>query len=187
MFGWLREKAAQVHQAHQDVALEAANETQKFMLKVPAALGAMPKEMLTDPFIVGAIASHAAILSKVITNGQCPQAVTENAMVTAVQLAFAGSAVSRPDALGALYEFKNHPDYTKATQVITLVLAARFGHRDLVSDPLLVDARKKVKSMPSAFRESFGNTEEEQVATQLTQDLFLKPLRERYAQLWAKK
>ena len=187
MFGWLRKQAAQVHQARQDVALEAANDTHQFMLRVSAALGAMPREMLADPFIIGAIASHAAILSKVITGGQSPEAVTENAMVSAVQLSFSGSSVSKEDALGALYQFKNHPEYTKATQVVTLILAARFGRRDLASDPLLLEARRKVKSMPAAFRESFGSTEEEQTATQLSQELFTKPLREKYGQLWSRK
>lgn len=186
MFGWFKKQAAQVHQARREVALEAAQDTQKFMLQVSAALGGMPKEMLADPFIVGAIASHAAILSKVISNGQCPQAVTEAAMVTAVQLSFAGMSVTREAALGALFEFKNHPEYTKATQVVTLVLAARFGRKDLVNDPLLLEAKRKIEAMPKPFRESFGASLEEQVAHELSHALFIQPLLQKYGAIWTR-
>jgi hypothetical protein len=187
MFGWFKMQAAQVQQARREVALEAAEDTQKFMLQVAAALGGMPKEMLADPFVVGAIASHAAILSKVVSNGQCPQAVTEAAMVTAVQLSFSGISVTREATLGALFQFKNHPEYIKATQVITLVLAARFGRKDLVNDPLLLEAKRKIEAMPKAFRESFGASLEEQVAHELSRALFIQPLREKYGALWARK
>lgn len=187
MFEWLRKRATAVHKARQEVALEAANQTSTFMLKVPAALGAMPREMLSDPFVVGAIASHAAIVSKVMTNGQCPTSVIESAMITAVQLVFSGAGVTKEESLSALYQFKNHPDYAKATQVVDLVLGARFGRRDLVTDPLVVEARGRVRSMPRAFRESFGSTEEEQIATQLSHDLFVKPLREKYGELWSRR
>jgi hypothetical protein len=187
MFGWFKKHAAQVQQARQDVALASAEDTQKFMLQLSAAVGDMPKKMLTDPFVIGAIASHAAILSKVVSNGQCPQAVTEAAMVTAVQLSFAGASVTREDAIGALYQFKNHPDYTKASQVITLVLGARFGRKDLVNDPLILETRRKVEDLPLQLRESFGATVEEQVAHELSRTLFIQPLREKYGTAWARK
>lgn len=186
MFGWFKKQAAQVQQARHDVALEAAEDTHKFMQQVSAALGGMPREMLADPFVVGAIAHHAAIISKVASNGQCAQTVTEAAMISAVQLSFEGASVTREAALGALFQLKNHPEYTKGSQVVTLILAARFGRKDLVNDPLLLEAKRKIEAMPTAFRESFGASLEEQVAYELSHTLFIQPLREKYGALWVR-
>lgn len=108
-------------------------------------------------------------------------------MVMGVQRTFMASAVTREEALGALFQFKNHPEYTRASQAVTLILAAKYGRRDLASDPLLLETRKKLKSMPPAFREAFGPNEAEQTASLLTQDLLVTPLKTTYGNLWAAK
>ena len=184
MFGWLKKKAQDVAQARADVAAEAADDAHRMFSTVQGALGGMHPSMREDPFIVGALAMHAAVLAKVISNGQCPIAVLEGAMVRAMEITFASLGVDRNAALGLLFQFKNHPNYTKGTQVVTLIQAARFGHKDLQGDPLLVEARQRVRSMPKAFREAFGNSEEEQISSLLTQDLLVAPLKQRYGELW---
>ena len=187
MLSWFRKKTAEVTQARADVAQAVAEETQSFMIQIEGALGGMPRRMLEDAFVIGAIAAHSAITSKVFTNGQCPLSVVERAMVIGVQRTFMAAAVTREEALGALFQFKNHPEYTRASQAVTLILAAKYSRRDLATDPLLLDAKKKLKGMPAAFRESFGPNEAEQAASLLTQDLLLKPLKEKYGNLWAAK
>ena len=184
MFGWLKRKTQEVAQARADVAAEAAADACRMFSTVQGALGGMHPSMREDPFIVGALAMHAAVVAKVVSNGQCPIAVLEAAMVRAVEITFASLEVDRNAALGLLFRFKNHPDYTKGSQVVTLIQAARFGRKDLQRDPLLVEARQRVRSMPKAFREAFGNTEEEQVSSVLTQDLLVAPLKQKYGELW---
>jgi hypothetical protein len=186
MFGWLRKSVIQAQDARQEVAIEAASLTQSFMIQIPAAIGPMTKEMISDPFIVGAIASHAAITSKVISNGQCPQSVTENAMVTAVILSLSGTGVNKTDAIGALYQFKNHPEYTRASQAITLILGAKYGRKDLVFDPVVVAARKYIQSLPKALQTTFGDTEAEQVAYKLTQELLVEVIKIKHPPAWQK-
>ncbi len=186
MFGWLKKQAQKTHEARREVAAEAASDAQRMMVKVEGALGGLHASMPEDPFVVGALATHAAILSKVISNGQCPLSVVEAAMVQAMQLTFGSQGVDRNKALGLLFQFKNHPEYTKGGQVATLILAARFGRRDLQGDPLLVSARQRIRSMPQAFREVFGDTEEEQISEQLNQELLVAPLKSKYGELWRK-
>jgi hypothetical protein len=185
MFSWLKKKTADVTHARADIARAAAMDTQSFMNQIKGALGGMPGKMLEDPFIIGTIAAHSAITSKLITNGQCPSAVTESAMVLAVQLTSLSAATTREDALGALFQFKNHPEYARASQAVTLVLAAKHGRRDLAADPVLLEAHRKLKGMPRAFRESFGATDAEQAASLLTLDLLVGPLKAAYGNLWA--
>lgn len=184
MFGWFKKKAQQVEQARTDVAAAAADDAQQGFMRVQGALGGLHPDMPRDPFLVGVLSSHAAILSTIVAGGRCPLHVTEAAMVGALKLAFGSVGVDHAKAIALLMEFKNHPEYTKGTQVSTLVLAARFGRKDLQGDPLLVDARTRVRAMPKAFRESFGSSEEEQVAEVLSQELLVKPTKARYGELW---
>lgn len=184
MFGWLRRSAQQVQEARAQVAAQAATDAQQMFMRLQGALGGLSPDMPEDPFLVGAVATHAAILTKVLSNGQAPLAVAEAAMVQAMQLAFGTVGVDRIRALGLLHQYKNHPDYTKASQVITLVLAARFARKDLLGDPIILNARERVRAMPQAFRQAFGSTEEEQVAEQLCQELFVRPMKAKYGELW---
>lgn len=105
-------------------------------------------------------------------------------MVQAIEITFAPIGVDRNAALGLLFRFKNHPDYTKGTQVATLIQAARFGRKDLRGEPLLVEARQRLRTMPEAFRGVFGITEDEQVSSILIQDLLVTPLKEKYGEVW---
>ena len=105
-------------------------------------------------------------------------------MIQALELAFVGTGVERWEVIAALQRFKNHPEYSKAVQVVSLILGARYGRNDLAHDPLLLEARAEVRAMPKAFRESFGSTEPEQVANQLSHRHFLAPLKEKYGELW---
>jgi hypothetical protein len=105
-------------------------------------------------------------------------------MILAIQLAFGRVGVGRAEAVGLLLEFKNHPEYTKGAQVSTLILAARYGRKDLQGDPLLMEAKARVRSMPKGLREAFGSEEDEQVAEVLFQDLLVGPIKDRYGELW---
>jgi len=187
MFSWFRKKTAEVAQNRSDVAQAAAEETQSFMMQIEGALGGFPRRMLGDPFIIGTVATHSAITCKVLTNGQCPLAITESAMIMGVRFTFMASAVSKEEALGALFQFKNHQEYTRASKAVTLILAAKYGKRDLAADPMLLETKKRLKGMPAPFRELFGANEAEQTASLLIQDLLVKPLKETYGDLWAAK
>ena len=184
MFGWLKRKADEVRTARGEVVAQAADESAKFMLGLQAVLGGLPRRMLDDPFIIGATAMYAAITNKVMTNGQAPNVLVEAAMTKAIERTFEGRAVARHVVNGALMRFKNDPEYAKAVQVITLILAARYERKDMVNDPLITEAKASVKSMPQAFRKEFGATEPEQVAHELTRRLFIAPMKEKYGELW---
>jgi hypothetical protein len=184
MFGWFKKKAQEVEQARSDVAAAAADDAQQGFMRVQGALGGLHPDMSRDPFVVGGLSSHAAILSTIVAGGRCPLHVTEAAMVRSLELVFGSVGVDRTRAISLLMEYKNHPEYTKGTQVSALVLAARFGRKDLQGDPLLVDARTRVRAMPKAFRESFGSSEDEQVSEVLSQDLLVKPMKAKYGELW---
>ena len=186
MFSWFKRHARKTQEARGEVAMEAALDAGRMIAKLEGALGGLNTAMSEDPFIVGALAAHAAILSKVISNGQCPISVTEAAMVQALQVSFGTQGVDRTKALGLLFQLKNHPEYTQGSQVTTLILAARFGRRDLQGDPLLVNARERIRSMPRAFREAFGSTEEEQISEQLSQELLIAPLKTKHGEVWRK-
>jgi hypothetical protein len=181
MFEWLRRQSQKVHQARMEVASEAAFDTQRLMASVEGALGGIPPQMAEDPFVIGVLSSHAAIASKIISNGQAPLAVCEAAMIQAVQAVF---GLERTKAIDLLFRFKNHAEHTKGAQVATLLLAARYGRRDLQGDPLIVEARERLRLMPAAFRSSFGATEDAQASVMLCQDLLVKPLKEKYAEVW---
>lgn len=180
MFGWLKKQMGQVQDARAEVAGEAAMDALRMKTGLDAAIGGLSAAAAKDPFVVGVVGTHAAILTKVITAGKCPQAVTEDAMIQALVLAFGSQAVDRTKAIGLLFEFKNHPDFRQGSQVATLVLAAKYGRKDLQFDPLVVSARQSVRDMPAAFRNVLGDTEDEQVAAQLSQDLLVKPLLNKY-------
>lgn len=184
MFSWLKRKTAEVQQARQEVVTLAADETAKFMLAVQAALGDLPRRMSDDPFVIGAIAMYAAISIKVITKGQATNALIESAMIASIERTFLGKGVAHHDAIGALMQFKNNPEYARAVQVVSLILGARYERKDLVHDPLIVEARTYVTAMPQAFRKEFGATEAEQVAYELTRRHFVEPLKAKYGQLW---
>lgn len=184
MFGWFKRKAAEVQQARGEVVSLAAEEAARFMLAVQAALGGFPRRMLDDPFIIGAIAMYAAISLKVMTNGQTANALIESAMIEAVERTFLGKGVAHHDAIDALMRFKNNPEYARAVQVVSLILGARYERKDLIHDPLIVEARANVASMPQMFRKEFGATEAEQVAYELTRRHFIEPLKARYGELW---
>ncbi len=184
MFGWFKKKVADVAQARKDLVYVAASESAKFMMNVRATTGGFPRRMLDDPFIVGAAAMYAAVTAKVLSGGQVPNVLIEAAMIQALELAFVGTGVERWEIIGALQRFKNHPDYSKAVQVVSLILGARYGRKDLANDPLLLEAQADLRSMPKAFRDSFGQTEAEQIAYQLSHRHFLTPLKEKYGELW---
>lgn len=167
-----------------NIAGEAARDTQRFMIQASAALGAMPKAMLHDPFVVGSIASHTASVLQHLTNGQCPPAIVNEATISGFQLAFIGTPVSKEEAERALQEHRNHKDYRKATEVVTLILGARFDRKDVQGTAAVQEMRSRVRAMPRAFREALGSTELEQVATLLAQEHFVKPLKEKYGELW---
>lgn len=183
MFGWFKKRDQQLQQARSDVAAAAAEDAHLAFLGVQGAVGGVHADMPRDPFLLGVLSNHAAIMSVIAAGGPCPLDVTEKAMVRALELAFSAQGVDRVRAIGLLLEFKNHPEYIKGVAVSKLVLAARFGRKDLQGDPLLVAARNRVNSMPKAFRESFGSTESEQVAEVLNQDLLVKPTAARYGKL----
>jgi hypothetical protein len=166
------------------IVREAARDTQSFMTQASAALGAMPRAMLNDPFVVGSIASHTANVLHHLTNGQCPPDMVNEATISALQLSFIGTSVSKEEAERALQEHRHHKDYRKATEVVTLILGARFGH-NVGQDTMTVrEMQSRVRAMPRAFREALGSTEPEQVATLLSQEHFVKPLKEKYGELW---
>jgi len=162
----------------------AAGEAAKFMMEVQGALGGIPRRMVDDPFVIGAIAMYAAISLKVITNGQVANTQIESAMIKAIERTFVGKDVAQHDAIGALMRFKNNPEYARAVQVVSLILGARYERKDLISDPLVVEARENVASMPQMFRNVFGATEAEQVAHELTKRHFIEPLQAKYGELW---
>ena len=170
-----------------NVAHEAARDTQRFMTQASAALGAMPKTMLNDPFVVGSIASHTAIVLQHLTNGQCPPATANEATITAVQLTFPGTSVSKEEAERALQGHRGHKDYQKATQAVTLILGVRFGRSDGAGTLAVREMQSRLQAMPRAFRDAFGSTEQEQVATLLSQEHFVKPLKEKYGELWRRR
>jgi hypothetical protein len=184
MFGWLKRKGEEVRTGRGEVVSQAANESAKFMLDLQAALGGFPRTMLDDPFIIGATAMYAAITIKVMTNGQAPNTMVEAAMTEAVERAFLGKGVARHDAIGALIRFKNDPEYAKAVQVVTLILAARYERKDMVHDPLISEAKASIASMPQVLQKQFGDTEAEQVAYELSRRLFIAPLKKKYGELW---
>ena len=166
------------------VAHEAAQDTQRFMTQVSAALGAMPRTMLSDPFVVGSIASHTAIVLQRLTNGQCPSTIANEATIAAVQLAFLGTSVSKEEAERALRDHRGHKDFQKATQAVKLILGARFGRSDDAGALAVREVQSRLRAMPRAFRDALGSTEQEQVATLLSQEHFVKPLKEKYGELW---
>ena len=184
MFGWLKRKADEVRTARGEIVAQAADESARFMLGLQAVLGGFLRRMLDDPFIIGATAMYAAITIKVMTNGQAPNVLLEAAMTEAVERTFLGKGVARHEVIGALMRFKNDPEYAKAVQVITLILAARYERKDMVNDPIITEAKTSVRSMPQAFRKEFGANEPEQVAYELTRRLFIVPMKEKYGELW---
>ena len=170
--------------ARPSVANEAADETARFMIRVRAATGGFPRRMFDDPFIVGAAATYAAVTAKVLSNGQATNVLIEAAMIEGVERSFLGLGIARHEVIAALQRFKNHPEYAKAVQVVSLILGARYGLKDMANDPLLQEARADLERMPKAFRTSFGANEADQLAYQLTHRHFLTPVKEKYGELW---
>jgi hypothetical protein len=166
------------------VSTEAAEDTQRFMIMTSAALGGVPRRMLDDPFVIGAIASHTTNVLHRITNGQCSPALVSDTAILAVQLSFIGSSVTPQEAARVLLEHRNHPEYEKATQVVSLILGARYGRPDSNSQAAVHEVRKRLIAMPKAFRNAFGSTENEQIEALLSQEHFVNPLKERYGELW---
>lgn len=184
MFGWFKRKAQEHQQARADIIGYCSDEAAGFAINLKSALGGFPRTMLDDPFIVGALAMYAAITAKVTTNGQATNVMLEAAMVQAIEKSFAGQGVAHHEAKGALLQFKSHPEYAKGVQVVSLILAAKYERKEMVSDPILADAKARVVSMPKAFRNAFGETESEQVAYEVTKSQFIEPMKAKYGELW---
>jgi len=182
MFGWLKRGAQKGQAGPRDVAEEAARDTYRLVAKLEDALGGMHSAMTEDPFVIGTLAAHAAIVATVTSDGPCPLPVVETAMVRAIEYAFGAAGVGGARALELLLQHKSRPEYARGSQIATLILAARFARDDLQDDPLLVRARERVLSMPDALRPSFGSTEAEQVSAQLFHDLFVSPLKAKYGE-----
>jgi hypothetical protein len=178
------EESLHIPSSGTNIAGEAARDTQRFLTQASAALGAMPRALLSDPFVIGSIASHTTSVLQHLTNGQCSAAVIDEATISAVQLSFIGTSVSKKEAERALQEHRHHKDYRKATEVVTLILGARFGHKVDQGTAAVREMQNRVRAMPRAFREALGSTEPEQVATLLSQEHFVKPLKEKYGELW---
>ena len=119
-----------------------------------------------------------------LETAQCPPATAHEATIAAVQLTFIGTSVSKEEAERALQEHRGHKDYQKATQAVTLILGARFGRTDGAGTLTVREMQRKLRAMPRAFRDALGSTEQEQVATLLSQEHFVKPLKEKYGELW---
>jgi len=186
MFGWLKRRTDEVRSARHDLVTYAADESAKFMLVLQAALGGFPRKLFDHPFVIGGAAMYAAITLQVASDGRASNVMVESAMTGAVEKSFSGKGVARHEAIGALMQFKNDPDYAKAVQVVTLIVAAKYERKDLVNDPLISEARARVRSMPDMFRKQFGDTEPEQTAWELTSQLFVAPMKEKYGQVWRK-
>ena len=167
----------------QDVAEEAARDTQRFMTRAKAALGGLPRTMLNDPFVVGSIDQHTTMVLQHLTNGKCPPQIATEATVLAVQLTFLGKSVSRQEAEQALRNHRGHKAFLQAAQAVTLILGARFGRPDGTSAPVR-EAQSRLRAMPRAFRDALGSSEQEQLASLLSQEHFVKPLKEKYGELW---
>ena len=153
------------------------------MIKASAAIGGWPKTMLDDPFVVGSIESHTTIVLQHLTNGKCPPEIAAEATVRAVQFTFIGKSVSKEEAEQALRNCRGHNDYLKAAQAVTLILEARFGRPD-GTNASVREAQSRLRGMPRAFRETLGSTEQEQLASFLSQEHFVRPLKEKYGELW---
>ncbi|WP_422011013.1 hypothetical protein [Roseateles sp.] len=160
-----------------DIAATAAEDAWQVFVGVQRALGDGAADLSGDPFLVGVLASHAAILSTLLAGGPGDLAVTEAAMTGVLGRAFGMDTAA---AVDFLMQFKSRPEYIQGVQASTLMLAARFGRRDLQDDPQIVAARARLQAMPEAVRQGQGGEVHDQLAALICLQLVIEPMQARY-------
>lgn len=180
LFGWIRQRLHKAREADDDIVIAAAADARLMFTTIEAALEGTPTALADDPFVIGAVACHAASMTAQLLGRTPPHSLVEAAMVRALHSSLGHAGLGRWSAKRALHRFNDHPDFARAKSAVETVLGARFRHEGLANAPLFIQAWTRLQALPPVIRISLGLTGPEQVATLLARDLLVAPCRARY-------
>jgi hypothetical protein len=173
MFGWGKKKDAAV------VAAVCANIRPLFVVLEQRMQG-LPKELASDPFVIGYVVGAATIFTQVETGGKASQALKGEACLSALQTAFSAHHLSLQQASAAMQLCIAHADAKRGARAADLVLGVAAGFTDQDGEPEVVAAKRTLAETPGAVKEMLGGTPQSQLMQVLQDQLFFNPIEARY-------
>lgn len=181
MFAWLRRLQADSAQKAETLARDASNSTITFFSHIEEELGGLPRELLSDPFVIGLASMYAALVARVRSNGTAPMRVVESAMIMSIQGIFARHGCDRIQAIGALRNSKNTSECAAGHRAADLIFGTSLQQKRYDTEPEVQAAKLALGQMSPVAREAFfGSIESDQVAGMLSRTLVLDRLAMRY-------
>lgn len=143
-------------------------------------LGALPTELIADPYVLGYVVGAATIFTQIETSGKASTELRGLVALASIQTAFAPLGITVQQASVAMRSIYGSDEAKRGSNAADLVIGVTLGKVDRDNDPEIVAAKAEVANLPTSMRQALGDNDRSLLMNELLEQVFFAPIEARY-------